>query len=273
MLDGGVDAVLVETAQDLLQAKAAIIGARRAIAGAPAPRPSPLIVHVTVETTGTMLLGTEIGAALTALEPLGIDLIGLNCATGPAEMSEHLRYLSRHAGRAARVHAQRRPAAADRRRRPLPADPGRAGRRARHVHREYGLAAGRRLLRHDAGAPAPGRRAGRAAASSPRASHVASRARRRSTSTCRSGRTRRTCRSASGRTPTARKAFREAMLAETLGRLRRDRARADPRRRAPARPLRRLRRPRRRRRHDASSPAGWPPRRRCRSCSTRPSPR
>jgi 5-methyltetrahydrofolate--homocysteine methyltransferase len=50
---------------------------------------------VTVETTGTMLLGTEIGAALTALEPLGIDVIGLNCATGPAEMSEHLRHLSR----------------------------------------------------------------------------------------------------------------------------------------------------------------------------------
>ena len=57
----------------------------------------PLIVQVTVETTGTMLLGSEIGAALTALEPLGIDLIGLNCATGPAEMSEHLRHLSRHA--------------------------------------------------------------------------------------------------------------------------------------------------------------------------------
>ena len=57
----------------------------------------PLICHVTVETTGTMLLGSEIGAALTALEPLGIDLIGLNCATGPAEMTEHLRYLSQHA--------------------------------------------------------------------------------------------------------------------------------------------------------------------------------
>ncbi len=99
MLEGGVDAVLVETAQDLLQAKAAVIGAKRAFAEVghddPADRP-PLIVNVTVETTGTMLLGTEIGAALTALEPLGIDLVGLNCATGPAEMSEHLRYLSRH---------------------------------------------------------------------------------------------------------------------------------------------------------------------------------
>ena len=57
----------------------------------------PIVAHVTVETTGTMLLGSEIGAALTALEPLGVDLIGLNCATGPAEMSEHLRTSSKHA--------------------------------------------------------------------------------------------------------------------------------------------------------------------------------
>jgi 5-methyltetrahydrofolate--homocysteine methyltransferase len=96
MLAGGVDAVLVETAQDLLQAKAAVIGARRAIAAAGAN--VPLVVNVTVETTGTMLLGSEIGAALTALEPLGVDLLGLNCATGPAEMSEHLRHLARYAG-------------------------------------------------------------------------------------------------------------------------------------------------------------------------------
>jgi 5-methyltetrahydrofolate--homocysteine methyltransferase len=95
MLDGGVDAVLVETAQDLLQAKAAVVGAKRAIADAGRRGVVPLVVNVTVETTGTMLLGTEIGAALTALAPLGIDLLGLNCATGPAEMSEHLRFLSR----------------------------------------------------------------------------------------------------------------------------------------------------------------------------------
>jgi 5-methyltetrahydrofolate--homocysteine methyltransferase len=95
MLDGGVDAVLVETAQDLLQAKAAVVGARRAMRTADVLGVVPLIVNVTVETTGTLLLGTEIGAALAALEPLGVDLIGLNCATGPAEMSEHLRYLSR----------------------------------------------------------------------------------------------------------------------------------------------------------------------------------
>ncbi|MFD0372614.1 methionine synthase [Streptomyces sp. NPDC127114] len=92
---GGADALLVETSQDLLQTKAAVIGARRALDRLGLDL--PLIVQVTVETTGTMLLGSEIGAALTALEPLGIDMIGLNCATGPAEMAEHLRYLSRHA--------------------------------------------------------------------------------------------------------------------------------------------------------------------------------
>ena len=94
LLAGGVDAVLVETSQDLLQCKAAVIAARRAMVAE--GRHVPIIVQVTVETTGTMLLGTEIGAALTALEPLGIDLIGLNCATGPAEMSEHLRQLAKY---------------------------------------------------------------------------------------------------------------------------------------------------------------------------------
>lgn len=95
LVDSGVDAILVETAQDLLQAKAAINGARAAIKES--GRDVVLIAQVTVETTGTMLLGTEIGAALNALEPLGIDVIGLNCATGPSEMSEHLRYLSKTA--------------------------------------------------------------------------------------------------------------------------------------------------------------------------------
>ena len=95
MLDGGADAILVETSQDLLQVKAAVVAAKRAMAEL--GRRIPIISHVTVETTGTMLLGSEIGAALTAIEPLGVDMIGLNCATGPAEMSEHLRYLSRHA--------------------------------------------------------------------------------------------------------------------------------------------------------------------------------
>ncbi|KUN06995.1 methionine synthase [Streptomyces yokosukanensis] len=95
LIAGGADALLVETSQDLLQAKAAVLGAKRAMAEAGLVL--PLLVHVTVETTGTMLVGSEIGAALTALEPLGIDHIGLNCATGPAEMSEHLRHLARNA--------------------------------------------------------------------------------------------------------------------------------------------------------------------------------
>jgi 5-methyltetrahydrofolate--homocysteine methyltransferase len=93
--DSGCDALLVETSQDLLQVKAAVNGCRQAISES--DRDIMLIAQVTVETTGTMLLGSEIGAALNTLEPMGIDLIGLNCATGPTEMSEHLRYLSKNA--------------------------------------------------------------------------------------------------------------------------------------------------------------------------------
>ena len=94
LIKGGVDAILIETAQDLLQAKSAVIGAKRAMKSLNTF--VPIIVSVTIETTGTMLLGSEIGAALTALSALGIDSIGLNCATGPTEMSEHLRYLSKY---------------------------------------------------------------------------------------------------------------------------------------------------------------------------------
>ncbi|MEU5822409.1 methionine synthase [Streptomyces sp. NPDC047803] len=94
LITGGADALIVETTQDLLQTKAAILGARRALDALGSDL--PLLCSLAFETTGTMLLGSEIGAALTALEPLGIDMIGLNCSTGPAEMSEHLRYLTRH---------------------------------------------------------------------------------------------------------------------------------------------------------------------------------
>ncbi|BAG22676.1 MULTISPECIES: methionine synthase [Streptomyces] len=94
LLTGGSDALIVETTQDLLQTKSSIIGARRAMDALGVH--VPLICSLAFETTGVMLLGSEIGAALTALEPLGIDLIGLNCSTGPDEMSEHLRYLARH---------------------------------------------------------------------------------------------------------------------------------------------------------------------------------
>lgn len=94
LLAGGADALIVETTQDLLQTKSSLIGARRAMDALGID--VPLICSLAFETTGVMLLGSEIGAALTALEPLGIDLIGLNCSTGPAEMSEHLRYLAQH---------------------------------------------------------------------------------------------------------------------------------------------------------------------------------
>jgi 5-methyltetrahydrofolate--homocysteine methyltransferase len=95
LLAGDVDVLLVETVYDLLQGKAAIVAARDAMAAV--GREIPLMVQVTVELTGRMLVGTEIGAALTTLEALRPDVIGLNCATGPGEMTEHLRYLSQHA--------------------------------------------------------------------------------------------------------------------------------------------------------------------------------
>ena len=86
--------LLVETVQDLLQGKAALIACRRAMANA--GREVPVMIQVTVETTGRLLLGSEIGAALTTLEAMHPDVIGLNCATGPSEMTEHLRYLAQH---------------------------------------------------------------------------------------------------------------------------------------------------------------------------------
>ena len=95
LLDGGVDLLLIETQFDLLGAKAAMIGCRRAMAAT--GRDVPLQVQVTVELTGRMLPGTEIAAALAALDPLHPDVFGLNCATGPTEMTEHLRHLSQHA--------------------------------------------------------------------------------------------------------------------------------------------------------------------------------
>jgi 5-methyltetrahydrofolate--homocysteine methyltransferase len=92
LIEGGVDILLVETAQDLLQARIATIAALEAMKKA--GKRLPLQVQVTLQESGTMLLGTEIGAALTALEPFDADAIGLNCATGPAEMNDAIRYLS-----------------------------------------------------------------------------------------------------------------------------------------------------------------------------------
>ncbi len=95
LLEGGADVLLVETCQDLLQLKAAVAGAFAGMKRV--GRRVPLMAQVTIETTGQMLLGSDIAAALTAIEPLGVDVIGMNCATGPAEMGEHLRYLAQHA--------------------------------------------------------------------------------------------------------------------------------------------------------------------------------
>ena len=94
LLDGGSDLFLIETCMDLLQIKAAMQACRRAMAIS--GREVPIQVQVTMETTGRMLVGTEIGAALAALYAMGPDVLGINCATGPAEMQEHLRYLSEH---------------------------------------------------------------------------------------------------------------------------------------------------------------------------------
>jgi 5-methyltetrahydrofolate--homocysteine methyltransferase len=92
LLEGGVDLFIVETCMDLLQAKAAMIACRRAMKAE--GRQVPVQVQVTIETTGRMLVGSEIGAALTALAAMRPDVMGINCATGPSEMQEHLRYLS-----------------------------------------------------------------------------------------------------------------------------------------------------------------------------------
>ena len=125
LIDGGVDLVIIETQFDLLGAKAAIEGARAAMRGAGVDL--PVQVQVTIELTGRMLPGTEIGAALTSLEALHPDVIGLNCATGPAEMFEPLRHLTRHSRRAGVGDTQCRPSSCRRRAdglRPRSAGPG-----------------------------------------------------------------------------------------------------------------------------------------------------
>ncbi|MBO0710580.1 MAG: methionine synthase, partial [Acetobacteraceae bacterium] len=92
LIAGGVDAILIETCQDTLQIKAAVNGAK--IARAAAGTDTPIFVQVTVETTGTLLVGPDIAAAATVVQSLDVPLIGLNCATGPQEMAEHLRWLA-----------------------------------------------------------------------------------------------------------------------------------------------------------------------------------
>ncbi len=89
---GGCDAILIETCQDPLQIKAAVNAAK--LAREEAGTDTPIFVQVTVETTGTLLVGADIAAAATIIEAMGVDMIGLNCATGPLEMSEHVKWLA-----------------------------------------------------------------------------------------------------------------------------------------------------------------------------------
>ena len=91
LVEGGVDVLLVETSQDILEVKAAVFGCRQAIRAA--GRPVALQVQVTLDTSGRMLLGTDIGAAMVTLESLGVDVLGLNCSTGPEHMRQAIRYL------------------------------------------------------------------------------------------------------------------------------------------------------------------------------------
>jgi 5-methyltetrahydrofolate--homocysteine methyltransferase len=94
LIAGDVDLFIVETCQDVLQIKAALQGIEAAFAKTGQRR--PLMVSVTMETTGTMLVGSDIAAVVAILEPFPIDVLGLNCATGPEQMKEHIRYLSEH---------------------------------------------------------------------------------------------------------------------------------------------------------------------------------
>ena len=224
------------------------LGARRAMVAE--GRRIPIVAHVTVETTGTMLLGSEIGAALTAIEPLGVDLIGLNCATGPAEMSEHLRTLSKHARIPLSVMPNAGLPVLGTRRRGVPADARRARRGARRLRarlRRCGSSAAAAARPRSTSAPVVEAVAGVTPATRTRGPSrgVSSLYARGAVPPGRLG----ARWWASGPTPTAaRPSARRCSRSDwddcvAIG------ARADPRRRAPDRPLRRLRRPRRRRGH------------------------
>ncbi len=92
LTDGGVDLLLIETCQDVLQIKSALLASKEVLNSKNID--IPIMVSITMETTGTMLVGSDIASALTILEPFNIDILGLNCATGPEQMKEHIKYLS-----------------------------------------------------------------------------------------------------------------------------------------------------------------------------------
>ena len=156
LIRGGVDVLLLETQFDLLGIKAGMNGCREAMRDV--GREVPIQVQVTIELTGRMLPGTEIGAALVALDAMKPDVIGINCATGPEEMSEHIRHLSQHSRIPISVLPNAGSALGGRRRDALRPD-GRAVRRAPDpVHHRLRHHDRRRLLRHDARVHPPARR-------------------------------------------------------------------------------------------------------------------
>ena len=176
----------------------------------------PIMVQVTIETTGTLLVGADIAAAATIIHALDVPVIGLNCATGPQEMAEHVKWLGRELAGPDLGAAQRRPAGAGRRQDALSADAGRAGEVARALRRRGRRQHDRRLLRHRRASTSP--RSTRCCASGPapsaarcraRASRCGCRRSPRSTARCRCARRTPISRSASAATPTARRQFRK----------------------------------------------------------------
>jgi len=150
LIEGGVDLLLVETCQDLLQAKIATIASLDAMRKAGTWLPLP--VQVTVQDSGVMLLGTEIGAAVTALELLDLNILGLNCATGPAEMNDAVRYLGANSTRGL-GSAQRWPARERRGSCRIQADAGGAGQIPRALRPGLWSARGRWMLWNYSRAP------------------------------------------------------------------------------------------------------------------------
>ena len=147
LIEGGVDVLLIETAQDLLQAKIATIGVLEAMRKS--GKRLPVTVQVTLQESGTMLLGTEIGAALTALEPFDVDAIGLNCATGPKEMNDAVRYLALNSTKEVSVLPNAGSAAERRRARGLQTVAGRPGGISQALRERLRRPHCGRLLRHN----------------------------------------------------------------------------------------------------------------------------
>ncbi len=152
LIDGGSDLLIIETAQDILEVKAAVFGAREAFAQA--GRAVPLQTSVSLlPNGGTMLLGTDISAVLATLEALKVDVIGLNCSTGPEDMRDAIRFLGEFCPRPGAVHPERRhPPSGPERRDHLPRGARPARRHARRVRGALRRLHRRRLLRHDHGA-------------------------------------------------------------------------------------------------------------------------